>query len=113
MSTLSRDKFERLWERLDAEALAAKQSQEATVRLTALYRSLDEGDREVVNAAIAEWVVGDDNRRRFDALALVREFEIRSAVSALQQRLRVLAGVADASAADERDRIERIATRLS
>ena len=84
MSSLRRDKFERLWERLDAEALAAKQSQEATVRLTSFYAGLDEGDRAVVNAAIAEWVVGDDNRRRFDALALIQEFEIRSAVPALR-----------------------------
>jgi len=32
VSGLSRDEFESLWDRLDAEALAIKQSQEATVR---------------------------------------------------------------------------------
>jgi hypothetical protein len=95
MSSLSRENFERLWEGLDADALAAKQSQEATVRLVSLYRSLDESDRAVVNAAIAECVVGDDNRRRFDALALIEKFEIRSALPALQRRLRGLAAVAE------------------
>ena len=113
MSGLDRAEFESFWERLDAEALAAKFSQEATIRLASFYRGLDEDDRAVVDAALAEWVSGENARRRFDALALIHEFEIRSAVPALRERMQSLAGAAEGPLADERARTERIVAALS
>jgi len=88
--SLRRADVEALWERIDNEALEAKSSPEATARLVNFYRGLDDADRAVVEDAAADWVVGDDERRRFDALALIREFEIRSALPALRARLDAL-----------------------
>ena len=113
MSGLSRADFESLWARLDAEAMAAKQSQEATVRLTSFYGRLDAGDREVVDEVLAEWVVSGDDRRRFDALALICEFEIRSAVPALRTRLESVPEESGGPLTDERERLERLVVALS
>jgi hypothetical protein len=112
VSGLSRAEFESLWDRLDAEALASKQSQDATVRLTSFYGELDEPDRAVVDEALADWVVGGDDRRVFDALVLIRQFEIRSALPALERRAESLAGATEGPPKHEREKIERIVREL-
>jgi hypothetical protein len=113
VSGLTRAEFESLWDRLDAEALAGKQSQEATVRLTSFYGELDEADRAVVDEALTDWVTADDDRRLFDALALIADFEIRSALPALKRRAESLAGATEGPPKYEREKIERVVRELS
>jgi hypothetical protein len=110
VSGLSRRDFEELWERVDADAQAAKFSQGALLRLMAFYRGLDADDQHTVNEALAVWVTQGDERRKFDALALVEEFKIRSATPALHQQLDRLTRSADPSAPYDRAWIERIMT---
>ncbi len=112
MSGLSRRDFEDLWERFDAEAQAAKFSHEALLRLTEFYRGLDQEDRQVVDEVLASWVIEGDIRRRFDALALIDEFEIRSALPALQADLDRLADAVGPSVPTDRAKLERIIARL-
>jgi hypothetical protein len=113
MSGLSREEFESFWVRVDAEAVASKQSQDATIRLASLYRDLDDQDRTVVEGALADWVVHGDERRRFDAFALIMEFEIKSALAALRQRLAALPEGSDGPLGGERKRLERLVAALS
>jgi hypothetical protein len=112
MSGLSRRDFEDLWARLDAEAQAAKFSHEALLRLTEFYRRLDQEDRRVVDEVLASWVLEGDERRRFDALALIDEFEIRSALPALQGHLARLADAVGPSVPTDRAKLERMIAHL-
>src|SRR6266568_6862904 len=112
MSGLSRRDFEELWERLDSDAQAAKFSHEAVLRLTNYYRSLDDEDRQVVNEVLVSWVLEGDERRRFDALALIDEFGIRSALPALEADLARLADAVGASVPTDRAKLERIIAGL-
>jgi hypothetical protein len=79
----ARDRWQALRDRLDSEAVAAKFSQETTVRLSAAYARLGEEERPAVNAELLEWLKADDEALRFDALALIREYRITAAESAL------------------------------
>ena len=112
MSPLSRPDFEDVWERLDAEAQAAKFSHEALLRLTDFYRRLDDEDRRVVDETLASWVLEGDERRRFDALALIDEFGIRCALPALEADLARLADAVGASVPTDRAKLERIIADL-
>lgn len=112
MTDLSRRDFEDLWERLDAEAQAAKFSHEAVLRLADYYRHLDDDDRRVVNETLASWVLEGDERRRFDALALIDEFRIRSALPALEADLARLTGAVGPSVPTDRAKLERIIADL-
>jgi hypothetical protein len=97
-----------LWERFDSEALDAKFSQQATMRLADFYRLLEDADRAVVDQAVADWVADDDDRRGFDARALIREFEIRSAVPALKARLAALPTDGTGPIAGERAELDKL-----
>lgn len=76
------------WLRMSAavshEAIANKQSQDALAQLASRYRLLSPDDRAVVDGLLAEQVRSSDENVRFDALALVNEFKIQSAASALR-----------------------------
>ena len=65
-------------------AIAIKQSQEALFVLARRYRDLSPEDRAIVDELLAEQVQSEDEHVRFDALALVDEFKIGSAVPALR-----------------------------
>jgi hypothetical protein len=112
MSGLSRRDFEGVWERFDAEAQAAKFSHEAVLRLADYYRHLDVEDKRVVDETLACWVLEGDERRRFDALALIDEFRIRLALPALEADLARLAGAAGPSVPTDRAKLERIIAEL-
>lgn len=67
-----------------ARAEANKQSQDALNALFARYRALFDEERPVVDQLLAEQLSSPDENVRFDALAIVREFRIASALPALR-----------------------------
>jgi hypothetical protein len=68
-----------------ARANENKQSQEVLLWLNARYRVLSEADRIVIDRLLSEQLSSGDETLRFDALALIREFRIVSALPALRQ----------------------------
>lgn len=83
------------WSEIDAQALASKDSQAATLLLLERFRELNEDTMPVAAAVLGEWVLSTNSRQRFDALAVVQEFRLVSAVSQLRElesRLSVIAG---------------------
>lgn len=80
---------------VDTEQVAAKDSQGALLRLFEKYRRLSAAEREIVDELISQDVTSSDETRRFDAVALIGEFRILSAVPAL----RVLADRLESDAA--------------
>ena len=67
------------------DAIARKQSQDALVEFERHYQLLTPDERAIVDRLLAEQVQSDDENVRFDALALVNKFKIRSADPALRR----------------------------
>lgn len=101
-----------LRERLDAEATAMKESQAAVIELSRRYAALDADARRVVDELLSEWVLSDDENLRFDALALVSDHRILSALPALRELLVRLDGATTPGAPFEQAKIRRILGRL-
>lgn len=112
MSGLSRDKFEALWEHFHRDAVESKELNESSVRLAKFYEGLSAFEKSIVNSILADWILSDDYGRRFDALALVNEFKIRSCLDAVCEQLRQLESVGGPSATYDRAKLERIISRL-
>lgn len=79
-----RARFDEFWRRADREAESSKDSQGAVLALEEFYRGLPTADRSAANQLLAEWVLSEDDKRRFDALALIDRFAIREAAPALR-----------------------------
>jgi hypothetical protein len=97
----------------DEEAISLKDSYLALDRLHALYRRLDAEERQMADQVLAEWALAEDEKVRFDALALIADFRIRSAEPALQNLMRRLAASAAPSAPYELSKVNRILAILS
>jgi len=70
---------------VDAEAMSLKDPYVALDRLHSLYRRFDDQERELADQVLAEWALSQDEKTRFDALALIDDFEIITAVPALHK----------------------------
>lgn len=77
-ATEVRDSWEEFWRQVDQEYIGAKDSQGALAALFDRYRDLQPDERTVVDQLLGEKLASSDENVRFDALALVREFNIRS-----------------------------------
>lgn len=108
-----RDKMHQFWESTNREALEVKESYLALDRLHSLYRSLDPSERDLAGQVLAEWVRSDQEAKRFDAVALIREFEIGRAVPALRQRADELRRSDDPGAPFEREKVEGLLADLT
>jgi hypothetical protein len=69
---------------VDAEANSRKDSQWALEQLRSLYLKFDDAERKMANQVLPEWVLSEDESARFDALALVGDFEVAEAVTTLK-----------------------------
>ncbi len=76
-STVRRD-WETFWQEVDQTYQEAKDSQGALLALSDRYRRLSPNERNVVDRLLADKLASPDENIRFDALALVGEFKIRS-----------------------------------
>jgi hypothetical protein len=107
-----RTEMDRYRESVDEEARSQRDSYIALDRLYALFRRFDEDERELADQVLAEWVLSDDAGKRFDAIALIREFGIEGAAPALEQLADRLAGSAVPGASDEREKAATLAKEL-
>jgi hypothetical protein len=88
-----------LWEAIDHDAAIAKSPQEATEEFAEFYAKLNAEERAQADEAIAEWVLSENKRQRFDALTMVRRFKIAAALPNLK---RLLFNLASSSTAESR-----------
>jgi len=108
----ARDRFETLRRELDAAARKSKESQRAVVELSRRYAALPSDEKRAVDDRLAEWVVSDDPGLRFDALALIGDHCIRSAVPALRELARRLESESGPSAPYELVKVNRLLRHL-
>jgi hypothetical protein len=96
----------------DEEARWLKNSQLTLERLRQLYQRFDANERAMANQVIAEWALSDKADVRYDGLALITDFKITTAASALRCLADRLSKSSVPGAADERDRVDRILRTL-
>jgi hypothetical protein len=99
------DKFRRTAE---DEASYLKEPFVVLERLSELYRSLDERYRAAADGIFSDWLLSDDESRRFDAIALIRRFEVRSAVPRLRELADRLATRSGPGPKFERQKVEKL-----
>jgi hypothetical protein len=97
---------------VDEEARSLKDSYLALDRLQAWYRRLDAEQRLMADQVLAEWATSDEENLRFDALALINDFKITSALPALQKLAARLASSTAPGAPYEMKKVERITAGL-
>jgi hypothetical protein len=96
----------------DERGAELKDSQCALEELSRLYKRLDDAELALANAVIAEWVASDDERLRFDALALIDRYAIGSAARSLEGLAVHLGVMKTPGAPYELQKVERLLKRL-
>lgn len=108
----TRGRWEELRSALDREACDQKNSQLVLHQLSDEYQSLTPRDQKVVDRVLAEWASSSDEAKRFDAIALIREHEIASAIPALREVAHALLRSKEPGAPFEIAKIERVIGKL-
>lgn len=80
-----RSRMDELWRRIDDEAEERKDSPSAVFALEKWYISLRDEDRQAADDVLIEWALSNNDKKRFDALALINRFVIVGAVPALRR----------------------------
>ena len=104
--------WEDLWNVLDQEAREIKFSEEAIIKLSEVFKELSLAERGEVSKLLALWVISDDEVKRYDALALIDEFNIEMALPQLLQLERKMNKSNDHSVMFELRKIKRIINKL-
>lgn len=108
----TQERWEQLWMRIDAEAKAMKSSQGALFELSQYYLSLPVLERRAIDVVLAEWALSDNESKRFDALALIDEHRICSALPALKELRQKLDKSRDPGARFEKAKVDRVVEAL-
>jgi len=108
----TKKQWEQFWVRIDAETKAGKLSEAAPIELSEYYLSLPLGKRQTIDAVLADWILSDNESKRFDALYLIYEHQIRSALPALEKLREKLGKSREPGARFEKAKVERIVAAL-
>lgn len=98
---------------VDEEAEANKDSYLALDRLHALYRKFDPQERAMADQILAEWALHSDEKIRFDALALIDDFKVQTAIPALHELAGRLASSDEPGAPYELRKVNRLIDELT
>lgn len=106
-----------MWRDTAAEARrlvdAGRQPYAPIEQLSVLYRQISEDDRSVADGLIASDLDSGDSGVRYDAMWLIREFRIASAVPALQRLATRLASSTEVGAPFELDKVEQLIREIT
>jgi hypothetical protein len=97
----------------EERAKELKDPQIVSEKLHSLYRSFDAQERIMADGVVIEWVLSGEEGIRFDALALVEEFRIRTAIPALLELVSRLGNQCTPGAPFERAKTDRIIAELT
>jgi hypothetical protein len=97
---------------VEEEATSRRDPYHALERLHQFYERLNAEQRAAADETIATWLGSSVEAQRFDALVLIEDYGIRSAVPALQELLVSLRSIPGPAAAFESQKVERILARL-
>lgn len=94
------------WETATRRAKELKDPIDALERTAAMYSRLRGEDRDHANRVFDEWLLSDDESKRYVAIALIREFRVATAAPALRDLVRKLTESDDPGASFEREKVE-------
>jgi hypothetical protein len=77
--------MEAFWARIDRDAEGAKDSQSAQASLLDYVKGLDSDGRREAETIVIDWLRSPNGRQRFDALHVVYELRLTSAVPVLRE----------------------------
>jgi hypothetical protein len=77
-------------------------------KLSSLYQAYGPEEQRAADRVIADWALSEDEGLRFDALWLIRQFQIRSAVPALRRLSDRLRGESVPGAPYEHQKLSRL-----
>lgn len=92
---------------------AGRQPYAPIEQLSALYRQISDDERTIADGLIALDLDSEDSGVRYDAMWLIREFGIASAVPALRRLATHLASSAEVGAPFELDKVERLIREIT
>jgi len=90
-----------------------KDSQSVSFGLLALYDSLSDGEKAAVNDLLAEWLISDDNTRRYDVEFLISQRCIKSLKTAVEKAIEIAQNRTDPGAEFDIENLLRILNELS
>lgn len=108
-----RQRMNSFWATANQQADELKDSIHAVERLSGLYRHLNSTERELADRVLAEWALSEDEAKRFDAVALIREFGVASAAPELRELIARLERTDDPGAPFEREKVENLLRELA
>lgn len=100
------------WEIFDREATEAKNSREALAWISDWYRRIPTECEDFASKVVSEWLLADNGRKRFDAIAVVSEHHLVNAVPALKALRDRLGKTAGAPARHDREQVEKVLREL-
>lgn len=107
----------RRWEEFRAElvrrAVESKSSQSVVVELSREYRRLSSDDRAEVDVLLSSWLLSADEAERFDAVAVIDDNEVCSAIPALRELMDRLEASDERGAVYEWAKVNRLLGRLA
>ena len=80
-----RELMDAFWDRVILKRSREKEPQQAIDDLEAVYRRLDDQERQLADAVISEWLVQDGADRQFAAMSMIDRHGIFSALPALRE----------------------------
>ena len=105
--------FESYRRSADREAREQKDSFRVLEKLRALYESFDPSMRAMARFVLSEWALSEDESVRFDALALIDELKVVTAMTALEALASRLQTCDTPGAPYELNKVQRIVKHLS
>jgi len=96
----------------DEEAKSQKDPYIVLERLWALYGKFDSSERQMADQVLAEWALSEDDAVRYDALVLIDDLKIHTALPALQELTRRLASSGAVSAPYELKTVHQVIAEL-
>ena len=97
----------------EKEAETRRDPYMALDRLRSLYESVEAEERGLADQVLAEWALSEDETVRYDALALITDFKIQTAVPALRTLAQRLASSSKPGAPYEIKKVEWILCTLA
>ena len=108
-----REEWMSLWQQLQAQADAFHDSQSVAFGLLNAYDQLSIEERAEVHPMLAEWLVSNDNRRRYDARFLITERSIRELAPSVASAIGRLKDLPGPEARDEVELLRQLQEELT
>ena len=112
-TTNVRTEWTSLWKQLQTRADALHDSQSVAFGLLNAYDQLSVEKRAEVQSILAEWLLSEDNRRRYDASFLITERSIRELAPAVAAAIDRLKGLSGPEARDEVELLQQLREALT